>query len=606
MTHPSQRPIQRAFTAWALFAALAFASASPAQAKGDAKKSAPKNQKHTNLDKLRAWQKILHSEMNRYMKFFGAKKAPRIYFARYRLLEDKGVSVQAQDGVIIKQQDTRKTPGHQLNVVLRVGDYKLDNTGRDGYDWQIYRHLMNFSNQLPKEMSDSVLRKRLWQITDREYKESLAQYHRKRYTQSLKVEIKDKSGDFSKEPSVVLTDVPPPLKFDIKKWKGIVKRVSKFSLKDPQIVKAVIAVGGHQGAIVMVDSTGSMVIQHKTLYMYTVQVSYLSKKKEYLSNTRLGYFDTEDGLPSETKLAAITKRALKEIVDLSNAPEAEPIEAPAILLSDVAGVLFHEALGHRLEAQRMLSESDGRTFRSKIGEKIIPTFISVLDDPTMRRWQKTPLNGHYLLDDQGVRSRRVTLIEDGVLRNFLMSRKPIDKFKRSNGHGRGTFTSQPVSRQGNLLVISKRAYTMKKLREMLLEEARKQGKPYAFIIGRSSGGYTHTSTYDIQSFKNRPNVVIRIDAKTGKETLVKGLEMIGTPLTVVNNIIATGTKYGVFNGFCGAESGYVPVSAIAPTLLLKTVEFQRVKINQKKSYMLPSPFAAQPTSRPTTKTALKR
>ncbi|MCK6510284.1 metallopeptidase TldD-related protein [Myxococcota bacterium] len=546
-----------------------------------------------SLESLQRYQSILRDELQRYMSFFRAQKLPRAYYASFRLLRSQSVSLQASDGVILKQEDNRKSPKHQLQVSIRIGDHQRDNTGPDGRDWQIYRHLLQFPSSFSKELDEPTLRKRLWQLADREYKESLAQYHRKRYVQSLKVEIKDKSGDFSKEQRVLLTDAPPLLRFDMKKWNQIAKKVSLFSLKDPRIVKATISLGGQQGAVVMVDSDGSAIIQHKTLYMYVVQVSYLSAKKEYLSNTRLAYFDTEAGLPDEKQLTSITKSALQEIVDLSKAPEAEPIEAPAILLNDVAGVLFHEALGHRLEAQRMLSESDGRTFRSKIGKKIIPSFLSVLDDPTLRRWQDTPLNGHYLVDEQGVRSQPVPLIKEGVLQNFLLSRKPIDQFKRSNGHGRGVFGANPVSRQGNLLVRSHRAHPIQQLRTMLIEEARKQGKPYAFIIGKSSGGYTHTSTYDIQSFKNRPNLVLRIDAKTGEQTLVKGLEMIGTPLTVVNNIIATGDDYGVFNGFCGAESGYVPVSAIAPSLLLKTVEFQRVKIDQKKPRMLPSPFASK-------------
>ncbi|MEM1009823.1 MAG: TldD/PmbA family protein, partial [Myxococcota bacterium] len=170
-----------------------------------------------------------------------------------------------------------------------------------------------------------------------------------------------------------------------------------------------------------------------------------------------------------------------------------------------------------------------------------------------------------------------------------------DHFRNSNGHGRGVFGVRPVSRQGNLIITSKRAYDMPTLKKMLVAEAKRQNKRYALILGGSSGGYTHTSTYAIQSFKNRPNVVLRIDVQTGKIQRVKGLEMIGTPLTVVNNIIATGKDHSVFNGFCGAESGYVPVSAVAPSVLLKTVEFQRVKIPQKKPYLLPYPFDIKTT-----------
>ena len=566
--------------------AVAKKAAKPAR-KAVAKKLSPLAKETATV---RKWRGFLVSELQRYWKTLQKRKPPKVFYMRYEMQRARQVSVAAGDGVIVSSTDNRKTPRHRLNVLVRVGSYKLDSTGKEGYDWKAFRSFISVYGRLPIKLDKTSMKKMIWRMTDAKVREGMARYHRKRYVRSLKVEIKDKSGDFSKEPAVVLEQLPPILNFNKKKWSKIARKVSAFSLKNLRVVRANLSISATQDLRIMVDSNGARIVRHKTLYKYGISVNYLSpKKNEMFSNFRVGYVDAESKLPNEKQFDVLMKKTVQEVVNQGNAPEGEPVEAPAIVLPGVAGVLFHEALGHRLEAQRMLNENDGRTFRRKVGKKVIPAFLSVYDDPTLRDWQGTPLNGHYLVDEQGVRTSKVTLIQDGVLRGFLMSRKPIDKFKRSNGHGRGLFGRTPFSRMGNLLIVSKRQYDFKKLKAMLLAEARRQGKAYAFIISRSSGGYTHTGSYGIQSFKNQPKIVLRINVKTGKSQLVKGLEIIGTPLTVVNNIIATGKDYGVFNGVCGAESGWVPVSAIAPSVLLKTIELQRIRINQRKFYKLAPP-----------------
>lgn len=552
-----------------------------------AKKLSPVEQEAATL---RHWRDVLAQELQKYWDVFKKQEQPRAYYMKYVMQRSRQVTISGMEGVIAILTDQRKKPKHQVLVKIRVGNHELDSSGREGYDWKAFRNFLDIYRQLPAELTLASLRKFLWQKTDIAIRRQKASYHRKRYVRSMKVEIKDKSGDFSKETPVVLEQMPPVLDFDVKKWKKIIRSVSSFSLKNLRVFRSSVSVGASQDIRILVDNLGSRIIRHKTLYQYSISIDYLAPKtNEVLSNFRIGYVDQESKLPDEKTLHRLVKKTLQELVDQGNAPEGEPVEAPAILLPDVAGVLFHEALGHRLEAQRMLEESDGRTFRRKIGQKVIPSFLSVLDDPTVEYWRGTPLNGHYLVDEEGVRTSRVSLIQDGVLRGFLLSRKPIDHFKHSNGHGRALFGRDPFSRMGNLLIQSKKEFSLPVLRKKLIEEAKRQGKPYAFIIARASGGYTHTGSYGIQSFKNQPKIVLRIDVKTGKEQLVKGLEIIGTPLTVVNNIIATGNDYGVFNGYCGAESGWVPVSAIAPSVLLQTVELQRIQINQRKFYMLEPP-----------------
>jgi predicted Zn-dependent protease len=278
-----------------------------------------------------------------------------------------------------------------------------------------------------------------------------------------------------------------------------------------------------------------------------------------------------------------------ELTALRAAPAIDPYTGPAILESDAAGVLFHEAVGHRLEGDRQDGEGEGKTFRGQVGRQVLPTFLSIVDDPTVRALKGEPLNGFYEYDEEGVKGQRTVLVEKGVLRNYLLGRQPVEGFLQSNGHGRSQGTSKPVARMANLIVESTKQLDDGELKKQLIAEAKRQGKPYGLIIRDITGGNTNTSSYGYQAFKGVPRMVFRVDVKTGEETLVRGVEIVGTPLSAVNRIMATGRKQGVFNGFCGAESGNVPVSTVAPAMLLQEIELQRAEEGKDRPPLLPSP-----------------
>src|SRR6185312_12179085 len=175
-----------------------------------------------------------------------------------------------------------------------------------------------------------------------------------------------------------------------------------------------------------------------------------------------------------------------------------------ILEPDASGVLFHEAVGHRLEGERQEGESEGKTFRGQIGKQVLPAFLSISDDPTLASFKGEPLNGNYLFDEEGVKAQRVPLIENGVLKNFLLSRKPTEGFSQSNGHGRAASGRKPVARMANLLVESKKQVSHDELKRMLIAEAKRQGKPFGLIIRDINGGNTNTSSFGYQAFKGIP------------------------------------------------------------------------------------------------------
>ena len=222
-----------------------------------------------------------------------------------------------------------------------------------------------------------------------------------------------------------------------------------------------------------------------------------------------------------------------------------------------------------------------RLSKGRSANLLSPNFFP---SPTIPRQQYngTDLNGYYRFDEEGVPAQRVALVDNGILKNYLLSRRPIKGYAKSNGHGRAQFGRDPVGRMSNLIVESSRKTSPSDLKKMLLDECRKQKKPYGLIIRRTRSGDTYTGRGRYQAFRGTPDEVLPVDAETGKETLVRGVELVGTPLITINKIIAAGDDVQVMNAFCGAESGTVPVASAAPSVLVKEVELQRVREDKQR------------------------
>jgi predicted Zn-dependent protease len=224
-----------------------------------------------------------------------------------------------------------------------------------------------------------------------------------------------------------------------------------------------------------------------------------------------------------------------------------------------------------------------------VGSKVLPDFLSVVFDPTRKEAAGNDLNGWYLYDDEGVKARPVRVVEGGVLKTFLMSRSPIRNFSQSNGHGRKQAGLEPVSRQSNLIVESSKQVPAQQLRQMLIDEIKRQGKPYGFYFELVTGGYTTTGRSGFQSFKVIPLIVYRIYPDGRPDELVRGVDIVGTPLSSFARIMATSDKLDVFNGYCGAESGSVPVSAVSPAILVSELEIQKKEKGRDRPPLLPAP-----------------
>ena len=254
-----------------------------------------------------------------------------------------------------------------------------------------------------------------------------------------------------------------------------------------------------------------------------------------------------------------------------------------------AAVFFHEVFGHRAEGFRQKDITEGQTFTSKIGEKILPDFISIKDDPTEASLGGQMLLGYYPYDDEGVPAQDVVLVDHGFLKTFLMSRSPLIAIPHSNGHGRRQLGYVPVARQGNLIVSSSKTMTNAQLRRKLIEMIKQQHLPYGLLIDDIEGGFTFTGRGQPQAFQVTPLVVYRVFADGRPDEMVRGVNIVGTPLVSLTKIVATGDKEEIFNGYCGAESGSVPVSAVAPAILISEMEFAKKETSTDRPPILPPP-----------------
>lgn len=514
------------------------------------------------------------------------------YFMSYQLKDYEQHAIAARYGALFMDDGYRE---RKLYVDVRVGSYEFDSSVNEGLEFSFSTKGTSYMARKEGPLDDSplALRTALWLITDEQYKSALFQFLKKKGEDVYSVEDPKRPPSFSKEKPAQYVQPPLAAPFNRERWVKVAREVSAQFNAHPELFDSEVRVTQDKVTRLFVSSEGGRIITEETLYGLHVSAVTRAPDGQLLDNSRNFYTPTEAGLPDDAKVREAAAKVIEELLALRAAPAIDPYEGPAILAPEASGVLFHETLGHRLEGGRQEGENEGKTFKGQVGKPVLPAFLSLHDDPTMRALNGEPLNGHYLYDEEGVKGQRVTLVEKGVLRGYLLGRQPVEGFPQSNGHGRSQGTLKPVARMANLLVESTKSVSDEELKRMLIAEAERQRKPYGLIIRDITGGNTNTSSYGYQAFKGVPRMVYRVDVKTGKETLVRGVEIVGTPLSAVNRIVATGKKPGIFNGFCGAESGNVPVSTVAPAVLLREIELQRAVEGKDRPPILSSPAAQQ-------------
>lgn len=526
--------------------------------------------------------KVLSEELDRNFTYLKQNGQPPPYFMSYAVAENDQDVIVASEGSI-NQQNHNHT--RYLDVSIRVGSPTFDN-------YHISQgQRARFTTGTAIALSDDTdsIRRTVWLATDRVYRSATTRFVRLQSDEKLRTAALDQSDDFSKEEAQVYANDPAQVKFDANAWAQRLKRLSAEFSKYPGALNSNVQMEVRQLTQTLVTTEGTRLLHGRPFARIIIYAR--GKAADGMDLQTMESFESDDPakMPNDAAILAAVQKAGANLSSLLKAPVADPYVGPAILSGRASGVLFHEIFGHRIEGHRQKDESEGQTFTKMVNTAVLPQFLSVVFDPTRKNWGDVVLNGYYQYDDEGVRARKVTVVEDGILKTFLMSRSPVDGFPSSNGHGRRSPGNEVVSRQSNLIVESSRAVSDAELRKMLIDEVKRQNKPYGLYFDQVTGGYTTTGRQGLQAFTVMPLVVYKIYPDGRPDEMIRGVDIVGTPLASFAKITATSDKSEVFNGICGAESGNVPVSAISPALLVSEIEVQSKERARDKPPYLPRP-----------------
>ncbi len=529
---------------------------------------------------------VMKNELDRAYDALQIEEEPP-YYISYEITERAIASVSGGFGEVTSESHNVT---RYLDIDLRIGDYSLDNTHHIAN--RGFRGFMSGGGptMVPVEQ-DEALKTTLWYRTDAAYKQALAQFKNVQSEIQSRVESDDKSGDFSEAPASEYSMEKVELVAETAAWAQKLRQYTKPFAQADFIQGNSANVRGDIETRWFVNTDGSKIMVSKPFYRLVIQAWSKAEDGMVLGLTETFEADSADQLPNDEAVLVAVHAMIDNLEELRTAPIVDPYTGPAILSGRATGVFFHEILGHRLEGHRQKSEDEGQTFRKQIGKLLLPETFSVIFDPSIGMWGDEPLIGEFKYDNQGVAGERVVAIENGILKGFLMSRSPIEGFPQSNGHGRKNYGNTVVARQSNLIVEVDDPYSPEELEDMLLEMVRDQGKEFGLYFDDITGGFTMTGRTMPNAFNVTPVLVYKIHLD-GTRELVRGVDLIGTPLTTFSRVEAGASDFEVFNGMCGAESGPVPVSAVAPSILVSQVEVQKKASSRDIPPILPSPVQA--------------
>ena len=525
----------------------------------------------------------MQTELERSFKVLGGQD-PRAYFIGYTITDTQRAEVSGSNGALLSSSEGRN---RWLQVSVRTGTYTLDNTHKVGEQRMASG---GPGTAIPVDNDEQVVRRAIWLETDGQYRNAAEALIKIRSSKEVKADTAEgRAPDFSHEQPHKSIEPEVSFTLDRKPWEEKVRAYTKTFRESQDILNSIVTFSALAQNAYLVNTEGTQLQSGQIRYRLELFIQ--GKATDGMNIERYYNFDWVDpkDAPSDKEVATASATLRKEMEGLVKAPLNEPSVGPALLTGRAAAVFFHEVFGHRAEGHRQKDISEGQTFAKKVGEPILPDFLSIVDDPTEKKEGHEDLLGYYRFDDEGVSTHEVVLVDHGVLKNFEMSRSPLADFPHSNGHGRRQLGATPVSRQGNLIVRSNKAVTNTQLRAELIELVKAQNKQYGLLIDDIAGGFTFTGRGQPQAFQVQPLVVYKVFADGRPDELVRGVDIVGTPLAALTKIIATGDTAEVFNGYCGAESGSVPVSAVAPAILTSELEVQKKQADTDAPPILPPP-----------------
>lgn len=529
---------------------------------------------------------LLQKDVRRALRMH-VRGFPRPYFCSLLLRDTDWFNTWAASGSTYRRRSDKT---RNVYCDIRVGSYRYDQTTDGGlHDNDDERESVSHVSAPIDDHSYDGLRMAIWRLTEAKFREALSDYSDKEARRLSTLDPNRSLPSFLKMKRFrhVVYSRPEPL--DEQHWVRFCKRLSGWLASLPQVSSSWIEFDAEQVTKILVNTEGSVIVQHQRVFSLSAQIAKHTAEGSTLEQDLVINCSTQKELPDTRTFKRLMREKHQQLLKLTKARAIHSFSGPVLLYPQPAGVLLHEAIGHRLEGSRLLASGEGQTFKGQLGKRIFNIPLTVVDNPRLRRFKGIRCIGSYDFDDEGCPARPAQLVRDGTLEGFLTTRAPLTRKEfQPTGHARSKKYQRPISRMAVTVIRAEKGITIEALRERLLQEIKSQNKPFGMIVYETSGGETDTASYDFQAFAGQISYATLL-YPDGREEPVRGVNFVGTPLQAINNIIAAGNLQEVDNGFCGAESGFIPISTIAPAVLLSNLELQAKDEELSTPFLLPRP-----------------
>ncbi len=486
------------------------------------------------------------------------------YYVEYRVNEVEDFGAEAAYGALRENQHVHV---RVLRVVVRIGDYKQDSYFGRG---------QGESNILPLDNDPIALRHQIWLATDDAYKAAGQALAEKQAAMKQFSADPNPVDDFAKAPQMIDVEPTASLKIDEAGWKKTLEDVTSLYKQYPDVQSVTASARFSANNEYLVNSEGTVTRNGKSTYSVQLSSSAQADDGMRLSRSPAFMVARPEELPTRDALMREAKKMLETVVALRQAPIVEEeYRGPVLFAPDAADDIVATLIGQNVLGQKPQIGKPNRTtgaFATSYKARVLPTFLSVVDDPTLKDFQGKSLVGSYAVDSEGVKAQAVRTIENGMLANYLIGRQPIRDFATSNGHGRAAPGSFPGPSLGVLLVKSSEAQSPEELKKKVIQMVTDQGLAYGYRVETLGPG-------------NSPRLLYRVYAKDGHEELVRGAVFSELDLRALrSDLIAVGNDPLVSNRVGGA-----PTTIISPSLLFGELEVKRADTSKDKLPDYPAP-----------------
>jgi TldD protein len=603
-----------------IFAALALASAMVSVAPAWSHSAA--QEANDNDQTLRAMRdEMARAKTRLELKIPGTDQPVRPYYIEYRLLDLDFREISGEFGALLSSNHARN---RFMNVQARVGSYKLDSSNFVSEEG--FRGFIGSTGSVGIDRDYDSLRQDLWIATDQAFKEAVETYSRKQAYLSSLARQSD-INDFSKAEPVHAIEPLVMADWSNRNWDQEVRETSAALRAFPQIYEARVTYYLVFATEYLVTSEGTEIRTNRSFAAVESGMNALADDGMPINHFYATYAVRPADLPAPDAVRKNLNVTGSELMALRSAPAAQDYTGPVLFEARAAAPLLAQILGPALNGARppvsftpvmeqLLSGLGGKSdWITRIGARVLPASVTVVDDPGAKEFHGTPLLGAYSVDDEGVRAQKITVVENGNLKSELMSRRPGPDFDTSNGHGRSAFLSDAKPTMSNLFFNSTETMSPADMKKKFLDECRAQKLNYCIVVREMDNptlSLLHQDDFQTLlasygggagSGDRLPLVVYRVYPADGREEIIRGARLIGLNSRAIRNIARIGNDYYVYNymqsqinGFAGTALGAfgsaqngLPASIVAPSLLFEEVEVRGARGEPKRLPLIPAP-----------------